>query len=556
MNFFFFVFLFENGIADSSCGYDSCPKPKSGFLNVHLVPHTHDDVGWLKTVDQYYYGSHKDITPVGVQYILDSVIDSLEKDPNRRFIYVEMAFFFRWWSEQNEAQKARVKRLVNQGRLEFISGGWCMNDEAAAHYNAIIDQMTFGMRLLNETFGECGRPKVAWQIDPFGHSREQANLFAEMGFDGLFFGRLDYQDKARRLETKTMEMIWKGRNDPHKNDSWLFTGALFNGYSPPNGFHFDAYTDDDPIMDIPGLKDNNVEFKVDIFLQQVLDQARGYSSNHIMMTMGEDFNYVQADVWFKNLDKLIKYANLRTRETKINVLYSTPSCYIKALNDDALSYTTKKDDFLPYASDPHAYWTGYFTSRPALKDMVRKGNNLLQICKQMAALDRTNNCTFARSVTKMSMAMGVLQHHDAITGTAKQAVTFDYAERLAEGFTECEKVIAQATRNSLSKAKEYPKVEFCRGMNVSECAAVETKRQFLVNIYNPLARKVDKIVRIPLKGNKNGFEVFSGNAQEVIPVQLVPIPKAVKAIPGRKSNATVELVFRSVIMIHIQVTLL
>ena len=56
-----------------------------------------------------------------------------------------------------------------------------MNDEASTHYSAIIDQMTIGLEFINETFGECGRPKVAWQIDPFGHSREQASLFAHVG---------------------------------------------------------------------------------------------------------------------------------------------------------------------------------------------------------------------------------------------------------------------------------------------------------------------------------------------------------------------------------------
>jgi len=42
--------------AESRCTYSNCPKTDPNKLNVHLIPHTHDDVGWLKTVDQYYNG--------------------------------------------------------------------------------------------------------------------------------------------------------------------------------------------------------------------------------------------------------------------------------------------------------------------------------------------------------------------------------------------------------------------------------------------------------------------------------------------------------------------
>ena len=58
-----------------------------------------------------------------VQFILDGVVQELEKDPTKRFIYVEMAFFWRWWNEQDQATKDTVKRLVQNGQLEFTNGG-------------------------------------------------------------------------------------------------------------------------------------------------------------------------------------------------------------------------------------------------------------------------------------------------------------------------------------------------------------------------------------------------------------------------------------------------
>ena len=69
-----------------------------------------------------------------------------------------------------------------------------------------------------------------------------------MGFDGLFFGRLDYADKEQRMKTKSMEMLWFGQDD--EEDSSLFTGALYHAYSPPPGFCFDSLCKD-VIMDDP-----------------------------------------------------------------------------------------------------------------------------------------------------------------------------------------------------------------------------------------------------------------------------------------------------------------
>lgn len=60
--------------------------------------------------------ARNDIQWAGVQYILDSVIQELINDRNKRFIYVEMAFFHRWWQQQHDSLQHRVRGLVNEGQ--------------------------------------------------------------------------------------------------------------------------------------------------------------------------------------------------------------------------------------------------------------------------------------------------------------------------------------------------------------------------------------------------------------------------------------------------------
>lgn len=71
--------------------------------------------------------------------------------------------------------------LSPPGRLEFVGGGWCMSDEATAHYGGALEQLALGRRFLRREFGDCGTPRVAWQIDPFGHARDLAATFAQVG---------------------------------------------------------------------------------------------------------------------------------------------------------------------------------------------------------------------------------------------------------------------------------------------------------------------------------------------------------------------------------------
>lgn len=49
-------------------------------------------------------------------------------------------------------------------------------------------------------------------------------LFFQMGYDGFFFGRLDYQDRNRRMMAKEQELLWRASDSLTPPTADLFTG--------------------------------------------------------------------------------------------------------------------------------------------------------------------------------------------------------------------------------------------------------------------------------------------------------------------------------------------
>lgn len=67
---------------------------------------------------------------------------------------------------------------------------------------------------IKEQFGKV--PTIGWQLDPFGHSATHAALMCGLlGFDGLFFGRADYQVSHSSLHSPerppilTCQLMWQ-----------------------------------------------------------------------------------------------------------------------------------------------------------------------------------------------------------------------------------------------------------------------------------------------------------------------------------------------------------
>nr|KAG5689842.1 hypothetical protein BaRGS_012192 [Batillaria attramentaria] len=431
-----------------------------------------DGAGWIKTFTDYYKQQTRNI--------FENMLPQLEKDPRRKFIYAEISYFSLWWDEIDAMKRDRVKKLVDAGRLEIVTGGWVMPDEANTHYFAMLDQLIEGHQWLNGTLGV--KPKSGWSIDPFGYSSTMAYLLKRTGFDNMLIQRVHYSIKKELAKQRALEFRWRQQWDQEKTTDMFCHMMPFYSYDVPHTCGPDPKVCCQfDFRRLPGSKyncpwkvppvainDGNVATRAQMLLDQYRKKAQLYKTNVLLAPLGDDFRYDKTDEWdlqMGNYQRLFDYINSNP-ELGAEGKFGTLSDYFNAVHEAHPSsdfFPSLTGDFFTYADRDDHYWSGYFTSRPFYKHLdrvleanLRSAEILFSLALGYARKETASNfpsVDLMRLLVMSRRSLGLFQHHDGITGTAKDFVVNDYGKRLLDGINGAKQVIIESAAFLVSTDK-------------------------------------------------------------------------------------------------------
>jgi hypothetical protein len=368
------------------------------------------------------------------------VVRDLTEVPRRRFIWAEQSFFQRWYDVQPARVRDDVRALVASGRLEFAEGGWVQSDEASTHPVSLIDHITEGHDYIMRNFGV--RPRIAWQIDPFGHSSLTPTLFAQMGMEALVTNRIHYSLKSDLKARGKMEFFW-APSASLGDSAGIVTHVLHTHYSAPKGFDFEEG------WSSVRVTAGNVAQRARVLADECKARARSYPTKKLFVPWGDDFKFRNSQTQWSQMDQIVDYINSNNLGVKIR--YSTLSEYFHAVSIAQPNLFTFRGDFFPYADNGQSYWTGYYTSKPLTKLVIRETMAKIRAAEAFVALSHglralgpSQHRDAVQRIRALRRELGLAQHHDAITGTSRKMVDDDYKSRLWAGAGRTDAALAGA----------------------------------------------------------------------------------------------------------------
>jgi alpha-mannosidase len=295
-----------------------------------------------------------------------------------KFVWTEISFLDLWWKNASSKQKFQFKRLINEERIEIMTGGWVMTDEANVHYHAMLDQLIEGHQWVKFNLGIS--PKIGWSIDPFGQGSTVPHFLAMSDLKGAIIQRIHYNWKEFFARHQNGDFYWKSfwKSEQSSEYTLLTHNMPFDIYSTHHScgptprvcdtFEFNRK--------IPNMDEKWLESKVKDLIGQYGRTASLFPHNVAFVLVGGDFTYNNNDEFdreFNGYEKLINYINDNSDKFDgATAQFGTPSEYFNEIeNRFGGKFPALVGDFFPYAdifsTGTAAYWTGYFTTRPFYK---------------------------------------------------------------------------------------------------------------------------------------------------------------------------------------------
>ena len=273
---------------------------------------------------------------------------------------------------------------------------------------------------------------------------------------------------------------------------------------------------------------------IDSFVGDLIARLDTIRGEDVLINMGDDFAWPIAGLYWPYTDGLIDALNTHP-SGRFNASYSTAERYMVAKLASVPSFPLLTGDMFPYADDSagHNLWAGYFSSRPAFKGLVRESSALQQGARQLqAAAGGAADTSLANPLTPLERALGVAQHHDAISGTAKQYVDQDYIAQLAAGRAGAAAVV-NASLTRLSGYAGGGGYALCQLNNVSHCPALEAgSSPVVLLVHNSLGQAAGSApvrLTVGLPPGVASYAVSNGSGAPVT-AQLLPLSPADSAL--------------------------
>ena len=224
--------------------------------------------------------------------------------------------------------------------------------------------------------------------------------------------------------------------------------------------------------------------------------AKPYASN-ILVMLGDDAPLqVPWDSLYAPLDALLDMLNADAAATQVTYRYSTPKVWAAALAAESAAGNLEMParpawDMLPLVGNEFPYWVGYYTSRPNVKQTIHDGSAFFRGASMLHALARDDRTWEGgmRALVTLWRALGLVQHHDLITGDCYDPVATDIEARVNAGVASAALIASEAAALILNMdADDVGAV--CTNLTMAPCAALSaalgSRTPTTVTVFNPL----------------------------------------------------------------------